>query len=446
MARVFFSVLGTNDYEPCIYRFDDGYERENERFVQVATIGRFCADWTEADRIVIFTTDEAHKKNWLDGGHTNRDGSPKARSGLKSCLETFELNARIEAVRIPDGHTETEIWEIFSILYDCLNEGDTVLFDITHAFRSIPMLALVVVNYAKVMKRINLDGIFYGAFEALGPAWKVREMPMEERRAPVLDLTPLAALLDWTVALDRFSSAGDARSARQLAKASLQSEFRSGRPGEELKAVNKFTERLEIFSKDISTCRGPSIPYDVRRLKESVEAYPEDAPYLPPLKPMLRRLAAELAPFPGNTLGDGVNAARWCLEHNLIQQGYTILMEFLIGAVCEEFGLDPKDTRQRSLVTAAEHLLREKIPPDQWTGEAAERSDAVQAIIARYTEAPRLPSLFNTLGSLRNDINHAGGGPSAVSADRLIESLGSRIEEVESLFAPAASAPSAQQE
>ena len=148
-----------------------------------------------------FLTDDARKKNWEDDGQWDRDNScPKKCKGLKSCIGLMNLPFHVEGVRIPEGHDEKQIWEIFDIVYKVLAHGDEVVFDITHAFRSIPMLAIIILNYSKVLKNIQLQRIQYGAFEALGPAFKVKEIPIDQRVAPLIDLTPLVTLSDWTMA------------------------------------------------------------------------------------------------------------------------------------------------------------------------------------------------------------------------------------------------------
>ncbi|MGB9617916.1 MAG: TIGR02221 family CRISPR-associated protein, partial [Desulfomonilaceae bacterium] len=166
MARVFISVLGTGDYVPCSYRFNDGTVVSSVRFVQEATVSYSCMEWSDQDRILIFTTEGSRTKNWEDSGATDVEGNPL--EGLAARLNALPLRVPFCNVMIPDGKIQEEIWEIFQALLANLMEGDEVVFDITHSFRSIPMLVLVVLNYAKVVKKVTLRGIYYGALEALG--------------------------------------------------------------------------------------------------------------------------------------------------------------------------------------------------------------------------------------------------------------------------------------
>jgi len=63
---------------------------------------------------------------------------------------------------IPDGKDTDEIWEIFDIIYNALEEDDNIYIDITHSFRYLPMLLLVLLNYAKYLKNIKIKQITYG--------------------------------------------------------------------------------------------------------------------------------------------------------------------------------------------------------------------------------------------------------------------------------------------
>ena len=45
MARVYLTFLGTNDYLPCTYCFQEK-EIQGIRFVQEATVSMNCRDWS----------------------------------------------------------------------------------------------------------------------------------------------------------------------------------------------------------------------------------------------------------------------------------------------------------------------------------------------------------------------------------------------------------------
>ena len=191
--KVFISFLGTGNYVECYYDID---KEHPVRFVQESLIRTICKDWTEDDRIYIFCTEEAEKKNWVNNGQEKiREEIEKI--GLESRLDKLNIKAKIEKVRIEEGFSEESVWSIFNKVYGKLNEGDSIYFDVTHAFRSIPIFSVVLFNYSRVMKNTKIEEIKYGAFEKLGFANEVINKPLEERIAPVLDLTNIVRLQEY---------------------------------------------------------------------------------------------------------------------------------------------------------------------------------------------------------------------------------------------------------
>ena len=109
--------------------------------------------------------------------------------------------------------------------------------------------------------------------------------------------------------------------------------------------IKRIADVLSDLSKAISTCRAPEISGIAAALKEEIAQY-EGFDLLPAFIPLLDRVRQKMVPFRGgDDVADGIQAARWCLEHNLIQQGYTILHETLITHCVKQIGGDPLNTR-----------------------------------------------------------------------------------------------------
>ena len=205
MARnVFLSFLGANRYVPCQYFPENEPHRKVETvaYVQEALLRLFAADFSPADSCYFFLTDLARQTNWRSNGQfnpkTKRYNAPNI--GLHRRLSQLRnegvLQAKVIPHRIPDGFSSAEVWEIFQTVFDCLRPGDRITLDITHAFRSLPMLGMALVGYAKALKNIEVERICYGAFEKLGPAPEVLKMPLAERNAPILNLQDFSVLQD----------------------------------------------------------------------------------------------------------------------------------------------------------------------------------------------------------------------------------------------------------
>ncbi len=407
MAKVFLSFLGTTNYKPCSYIHGAG-EVPDVRFVQEATIKTFCAAWKPADRFLIFTTPKAKQKNWLDNGHTNEANEPIQVEGLETRLKKLLPGAQIAAVDIPEGKTQEEIWDIFQKIIDQLQDGDEVVFDITHGFRSIPLLAIVVLSYARVMKSITIRGIYYGAFEAASNG-----------SAPIFDLTEFDVLLEWTTALDRFLKAGDASLACELAETEVKKRKQQIKGADPvLAAFNKVTKKLSEFSLSLATCRGPYISDVARQLKQALKDC-VGLKGMRPYVPLLEKVSQELDQFPGDFVRDGLSAAQWCAHHNLVQQGFTILQETLISHFTVNVLKDDlRDLTSRTLVNQALKIFSKNLPQEKWEEPAKSHPKKVEPIVKAFKKYPGMEKVLGNLGNDRNDINHAGHKKNTMAADK----------------------------
>lgn len=419
MAKVFLSPLGTNAYVECYYELDGKRWEHPVVFVQEALLAHICRDWTPQDRILIACTAEAEKKNWIDGGNFPQ--------GLESRMHQLGLKAPCQKITIPEGRNEEEIMSIFMILMEALQEGDQIYLDITHSFRSLPLLQTVIVNYAKVLKNIEVRRILYGAFETLGPVHAVRNMPLEKRVAPVFDLTTYDALLDWARAVDLFQKAGRPQEIRRLVGRNLGPIFAKRDSSDEralADALSGLSNRLNALCLNLAAARGQEIA-KATGLDAEIDAV-ENQRLIPPLQPLLeivrRRLQGFSAADPDTK---GFEAAAWCLEHELIPQAYVFLRESVLSGLCRAAGHDPLDENMREHFWAALlHVLASGKPETEWRGLLAQRrEDALNFIRAGGNVLTRLANAFEPLRHRRNDLLHGGWKQDASSAQALMDFL-----------------------
>lgn len=435
MSRIYISFLGTNDYLACRYGQDAPEDGPVVRFVQETTLRRFCMEWTPEDRGFIFTTEEARKKNWVDDGHWDRENDcPKHCHGLKTCIGRLCLPFEVKRIEIPEGQSEDEIWEIFDSIYGVLKPGDKVIFDITHAFRSIPLLAIVILNYARVLKKIELLGIYYGAFEALGPVWEVKKMPVEKRRAPLLNLTPMNRLMEWTFAVDRFLEAGDAKEVSRLALNAAAPVLKNSRGKDTGAAATRdIAKALESFTKNIYTCRGPEIVKASTYLKCQLDKA-KDVEEFKPLVPLFEHIQKRVSQFRGDAVHDGIQAAKWCLDHNLIQQGFTILQETLITHFVTMNGQDPGSLTHRNIAASAVKFAKNDTPEDKWQGDAGKDKVLTRQYISMFKTMEELSDVFRGLTPSRNDLAHAGYRDDRKRPEKFEKELGEAIPKIEAMI------------
>lgn len=336
MARkVFISFLGTNNYLQTKYKLNN-VESKVVRFIQQALIEFLCADWTENDRVMIFYTEASFKANWVDNGHERlNEGAEIEKIGLESTLKGMNFPMKIESYKIDEGFSEEEIWSIFTSVYSQLEKGDQIYLDVTHAFRSIPLFSVVLFNYARFMQNTQLVSIHYGAFEKLGPAYKVKEIPVENRIAPILDLTSLANLQSTNIAASNFIEFGKVGTiANQLDKMAVPSNI-ADKSSDAIKVLKEQLAELDYY---IETCRIKDIRKGAyfQKINERINAVMKARQLHNPEKELLKRIQQQLVSFgfEATDTEENVRAAiEWALQYNMLQQTYTLGQEFVISKV-----------------------------------------------------------------------------------------------------------------
>lgn len=339
--KVFISFLGTNNYVLCKYNIG-GEDSKPVRFVQEALIEHLCRDWTEKDRIFIFctskeTTGENGSKeiNWLDNGQA-RISDDSEKIGLKHRLEDLKnqmgLQAPIEQYDIEAGFSEEEIWEIFNLVYSKLQPGDEIYFDVTHAFRSIPLFSIVLFNYSKFMLGTRLMTILYGAFEKLGPAYKVKELPVDKRVAPVIDLTNIARLQEYNQVASSLKDFGKVKRLKEAITSEPESSSDQAirNLGKSISQLDEYIATIDLkeikSGKFISTFR--SNFKNVKKRKEIVG----------PIKNILDELYKETEDFVSQSDYRNIEVAiNWTIKHDMLMQAYPLAAEYIILRASDMF-------------------------------------------------------------------------------------------------------------
>jgi CRISPR-associated Csx2 family protein len=380
--KVFLSFLGAlkfNPYEEVNYFLSDNVEVNcTTRFAPEATLRLLCKDFspTNGDKIMFFLTDDAKTLSWKDHVYTFKDKPDLAVIGLENSLkEPFQ--EMLYPVHIKEGKKEEEIWAIFNKIYEQLSEGDEVVFDITYGFRTSPMLMLSLIDYARFLNKITIRGIYYGAYEA-----------KEGNKTPIWDLTAFSDLQRWTSAANDFLKHGKSDELALLATHKAPA----------------LSNNLQAFTNAFSTVRGSEIIkgtifQNIRRDIRHITPTQENAP----LSLLLRKIDIELSKFQIDDLNNGFKAVEWCLSHQLIQQGITLLQETIVTLICIDMNY-PSDIHKsgREFVLNAFGCF---LIPEPWNKTTnvfeIKKIHANQWFIA-------LQPAYNRLRVFRNDINHGG--------------------------------------
>ncbi|MBR5950240.1 MAG: TIGR02221 family CRISPR-associated protein [Actinomycetaceae bacterium] len=419
---VFISFLGTGNYVACNYRL--GHRTSaNVRFIQSALLELVPSDGMRA---LVFTTPKAAQTNL---------------PALQEECRQRSLPAP-ESVAIPDGGSEEELWEIFRIVGDAIPECSRIIFDITHSFRSLPLLMTLLLNYLRITKRVEVEACYYGAFEKLGFLNDVQNMPLDERNAPVFDLTPFFALNDWAQAISHYLDYGRADNLVTLIREPLAQKLReSGGSDPAAHMLRGVVNNVEKFSLMVHTADCPGIyamrfatgilaPLDQVLLQSGSQV---PLPQMQPLLPVLQRVRDVFSCYEDASMQNGVRAAWWCVQHDLVPQGFTILQETIVSLECSRLQqhLDRRKWNERARREFVSNLLGlksqkkgfDKIDDEIIYAECG-LSDAVLAWNDGFLGA------YISLTQLRNMVNHGGTGHDNYKPGSMLKRLRQSVADV----------------
>lgn len=422
--KVFISVLGLGNYSSCFYtRIDKEFKSKEVRYIQEATLDYLTKteEWNSSDVAYILLTHGAEKKNWVDNGHVRPETNlPIEQSGLKTQLERMKLPFPVIPIKnLPDGNDEKEIWMIFEQVFKLLQENDELYFDLTHGFRYLPMLILVLGNYSKFLKNIVVKSITYGNYEARN---------RERNEAAIIDLHPLSDLQDWTFASANFLKNGNITQLKNLCDQNLKPILKEAK-GSNLAAttLKKYMAALERVVNDMNTCRGINI-IQGNNINELfyLSSQLTDV-IIEPLKPVIEKMRDSFTEFmPSPNIKNGYLAAKWCFDNQLYQQALTILHETIISHICESEKWD--NIHHRELVSKALNIYINKTGQEGWQC-SPDQVDLIKEILSNKALA-FLASTYKVTTSLRNDYNHAGMRSNPANRQRLISQLKERIDTI----------------
>lgn len=127
---------------------------------------------------------------------SNKHVMQQQLDSLQPLLSKY-LNCEVILKVIPYCRLEEEQIELIRIISDHVEEGGGVHLDITHGFRTLPMITLISALYLREVRKAQIEGIWYGAYDS------------DTGEAPVQNLSGLLHIADWLGALNSYSKDGD---------------------------------------------------------------------------------------------------------------------------------------------------------------------------------------------------------------------------------------------
>jgi CRISPR-associated DxTHG motif protein len=374
------------------YRMADGREHEAHSFG--ATLPRFYPGVS----LRVFATESA---------------SNASMASFTRDVEDFDCD--LQEIRIPEGRDQEQLWELFSAMVGTVDDEEEVIFDITHGLRSLPVFGLLAALFLRTARRVKVASIFYGALEL-----------QRDGCTPVVDLTPFANLLDWTMATDQFVTTGDARRLAGLVRHS-QGVTESGRAA----------EILENASRAAFLCQPLLLMPLAAKLPGIIDPASPPGAEAQPFGVLRARIAGTFGSFGAGEaapLADQLSAQycmlRWYFANHQTMQAVTLGREWLVTAVTWRLG-EPLDLARRArseMENAVSGIAR--LGTDQCKDEMGKKRECLPAdlnqagkrIYETWSESERvqLKRIWNELSSLRNALDHAGYQQNASKLARLV--------------------------
>ncbi|MEB3121980.1 MAG: TIGR02221 family CRISPR-associated protein [Snowella sp.] len=396
------SFLGTGNYQLTTYLHPFNSQKKETRFFQEALVEFYQPEIL----YVLLTPTVINHPNWQD---------------LQMCLEGKVNLQPIDD--IPERNTPEDVWTIFEEVTKCFNTNDRIIFDVTHSFRSIPIVSLLAVSYLRIVKNITIESLLYGAYEAKNS---------ETNETPTFDLLPVVKLLDWIAAADRFTDTGDGKPLVSLLSSAINPELQENNL--DLKKAQNSLDNVADKIRQVSQALALARPTETLGASKTIEksldkAHESIAKYAKPFDLVKDKVLAGYGQFAltdknnlSESLWSQLKMISWFMERDQVMQAMTLAREWVVSLLAYRLGEnDLLDEKCRKETENALHNGNAKSKGDE--PKSVSRLDECFASLSEYQQ---LSDIWDKLTEIRNDFAHVGMRKGAAS----VKSLRTRSEAI----------------
>ncbi|MBZ8182636.1 TIGR02221 family CRISPR-associated protein [Oscillatoria salina] len=331
-------------------------------------------------------------------------------------------DSRIKPVDIPTGRTTEEMWSTFKIITQYVDEGDRVIFDITHGLRSLPFLAFLFAAYLKTAKNVTIEAIYYGAFD----------LKNDQKIAPVIDLSEFVSMIDWLTATNRFVKLGDGQALANLLKSAIPSntELRNNPSTRPIrKQLEKSSEAIENISLALSITRPIETMESATQLEKIIgnaENSFEDR--AKPFSLLADKIVKEYGQFALDNpkkienfaaqLKIQLSMIKWYIDRDQLVQATTLAREWLVSVLVFKFDLSSQMFDNHEGRRPVENALNNAAQKRKKNSHQIKSSKCDEQLES-LPEADEIAKVWSKMTGLRNDIAHVGMNLSPTSAAKL---------------------------
>lgn len=406
MRRIYLSFLGLgqydkdkkiNTYRPAVYELNGKKSTETE-FVQVAEL-EIMGD-SSFDAVFIVATEKSFDTHF---------------DAIQSQLQRLDICPT--PILIQEDMTPEGQWKWFEKILARIEHGDRLTLDLTHGYRSIPIVFSAAVNFLQKARGVTLEAVYYGVFE------KYKKLGY----APVVDMKAFYLINEWADGVSRLIEDADARKLADVAKQTTDFQVGELNDATLVQALGSLTDTIRNVDVNHVADSAAAALEQVARKKESAS---ETGRIL--LDLVIDKFAALAISEPISGYYDKayfqiqLEIIGLLIEHKLYMQAYTVMREFIasIGLIkVPKAKTSNKKGRGRRKCYAEHFVNMVQYPESEWnTGQKAaegnEREETQKdrdwdAMLPYYRNLEkigaidRLRAFARTLIQYRNGFDHA---------------------------------------
>ena len=211
MTHALITFLGRTPRDPTTQGYrETTYQFPDRTLEETAVLGWNLAKRLEPDLVIILGTSGSmwdflaesagigNVKLWeeLTQAVEDQTVSDALLQQIKPLIENH-LGIKTQLRLIPKGLKEAEQLEVLDIMAEATKDVNELSLDVSHAFRHLPMIAIVAACYLQSIRDVQFKSLWYGFYDP------------DTNTGTVYDLKGLLHLFEWVRALSQFEHTGD---------------------------------------------------------------------------------------------------------------------------------------------------------------------------------------------------------------------------------------------
>ena len=410
MRKVFLSFLGLGSFDKEQNKFayrETVYEWQGKvsaitEFVQVAEQELLGLDYF--DNLYIVVTRKSYEAHF---------------SSLKKQLQ--QCRGKIETILLEEEMNNGGQWKWFEAIFRKIEQNDRLSVDLTHGYRSIPIIFSTAVNFLQKTKNIELAHVFYGAFEE------------KQEVTPLINMNAFFDVNVWADGVTTLTNNADASGIARAASKTDRHQFPELTEKNFQALCIEVTKRFKSVDMNNISQETNKLLHQIEKMKQ--QCSPESAILLDLISKKFSTLEDHEC---GNPDKNGYSLKffetqlefiRLLLDHALFMQAFTVMREWLASLVMLHFEKEKMKTGKRRKRVQRYgivffNMLQFKKEDWDFPEKTVEKLKRIEPFYDALAQAKVIEPLFQSdppvakkLSTYRNGFDHAWQGKSGMKND-----------------------------